>query len=247
MSLRPLVTALLLAAPLGGAAPDPLSESPKNYRVVLENESVRVLEHFAPAGASEPRHHHPCRVVYSLAAYRLRIERGDGVTNQDDRTPRTAWWRPAEDHSVTNLGTTTAKELIVELKQPPAGATDCDEPLPIGEVVALTPSTMRWELDKEGGAARATLVGSVNRPGPFVQRLRLPKGYRGPRHAHDQALTATVVSGELRVGFADGRKPLVLPAGSYLTLPAGVVHDEASDGGAELELRGFGPFATTKR
>ena len=122
-----LAGAMLAASVATADAPDPITIAAikGNYRVVVENDSVRVLEHFLASGASEARHHHPCRVTYALFGYRLLTEDGDGVRHEADRIPRSSWWSPAEDLSIKNTGSTPAKELIVEFKQPPAGGKGC--------------------------------------------------------------------------------------------------------------------------
>jgi hypothetical protein len=111
-------------------------------------------------------------------------------------------------------------------------------------VLAIPPSGLSWSLDAATKASYAPLFGDPAKDGPFAQRVRLPAGARVAAHAHDRELSATILSGEVRVRIGDAPVQ-VLPAGSFLRIPAGIVHEEWTDGGAEYERRGVGPLATT--
>ena len=62
------------------AAQDPVPLYPENYRVLLENERVRVLDFRLARGAREDAHAHPAHVVYVLAPFRIRFAFPDGRT-----------------------------------------------------------------------------------------------------------------------------------------------------------------------
>jgi hypothetical protein len=98
-------------------------------------------------------------------------------------------------------------------------------------------------------APRVTnLAGARDRPGLFTQRLLLPANFCGPLHIHDHDLHGLVLRGILRMGFADSTGKVTLreyPAGSFVPVPAGRVHVEASSVETEIHLTGIGPLVTT--
>ena len=59
--LRALTMGVTLTA--GAAAQDPLPLYPENYRVLVENDRVRVLDFQLKQGATERSHAHPAHVV----------------------------------------------------------------------------------------------------------------------------------------------------------------------------------------
>lgn len=231
--------------PLAPPAPDPLAAANDNYRMVFENDQVRVLEHTVPMGGAEPTHRMPCRVTYSMSpqGYKLVTQAPGGPRQEQVRQARSAWWSGAEDLALKNNGNSVARELIVEFKRPLSGASDCTSVGTLA-VIAVPPSGLSWGTEAATKVARASVFGDPAADGPFAQRVRLPAGYKSGKRAFDRELSATVLSGELKVALGEAIAVQALPAGSYLRIPAGVVFEEWSDRGAEYELRGVGPVAT---
>ena len=54
-------------------AQDPVKTSPQYYKVLLENDQVRVLEYRLKAGEEEPMHSHPAGVLYVLSGAKLKF------------------------------------------------------------------------------------------------------------------------------------------------------------------------------
>ena len=52
---------------------DPVKTSPQFYKVLLENDEVRVLEYRLKPGQKEPIHSHPAGVVYVLSGAALKF------------------------------------------------------------------------------------------------------------------------------------------------------------------------------
>lgn len=224
-------------------APDPLAVANDNYRVVFENDQVRVLEHSVPMGGAEATHRMPCRVTYAMSGYKL-VTQAPGAPRQETiRQPRTAWWSGAEEFALKNNGNALARELIVEFKQPLPGAPDCTSVGTLA-VISVAPSGLAWTTDSASKVERAAVFGDPARDGPFAQRVKLPAGHKSGKRAFDRELSATVLGGELKVSLGDAIAVQTLPAGSYLRIPAGVVFEERSERGAEYELRGVGPVTT---
>ena len=115
---------LLAGAGCGSAsqqARDAAETDPDKYRVVLENERVRVLRYHDNPGDATKLHHHPDFVLYALAPFRRRIELLDGRTRERDFQAGDVIWVPAETHVGRNTGQVDTDVLIVELKEPSAG------------------------------------------------------------------------------------------------------------------------------
>lgn len=65
---------------------DPAITDPELYRVVFENERVRVLEYRDVPGDRTHPHRHPDSVMYTLTSFRRRLRSG---------TARSSWsWAP---------------------------------------------------------------------------------------------------------------------------------------------------------
>jgi hypothetical protein len=54
-----ILISLLSAMRMAAFAQDPVKTSPQCYKVLLENDQVRVLEYHLKAGEKEPMHLHP--------------------------------------------------------------------------------------------------------------------------------------------------------------------------------------------
>ncbi|MGH7801072.1 MAG: cytoplasmic protein [Thermodesulfobacteriota bacterium] len=99
-------------------AQDPVKVAPKAFKVLLENDRVRVLDYRAKPGEKEPMHSHPYSFIYSLSPYNIKINFPDGTTELRKGKAGEAIWQEAETHSSENMGTADARALIVELKEP---------------------------------------------------------------------------------------------------------------------------------
>jgi hypothetical protein len=99
---------------------DPVATSPGLYRVVFENDRVRVLEYRDRPGDRTSPHEHPDSVMVTLSSFSRRL-RSDGE-QRDVKIPEgVASWLPAQRHSGENIGDTETHVVFVELKQPAAG------------------------------------------------------------------------------------------------------------------------------
>ena len=131
-----LAPALLLAAAQATATPplpaapsagqqmspatqvDALTASPENFRLVLENDDVRVLEYTLLPGQKDRRHTHPQRVAHVISGGQLRVGFPDGTHRDFDEIAGTSEWsKPSPLHDTQNIGTTPIKILLVEVKQ----------------------------------------------------------------------------------------------------------------------------------
>ena len=96
---------------------DPVVVSPDKYRVLLENEHVRVLEYQIKPGQKEAWHTHPPKVSYIVSGGTLRIttEGGDSFVVTED-SDNAAWMGAVGRHFGANIGTTPVRIVLVEIK-----------------------------------------------------------------------------------------------------------------------------------
>jgi quercetin dioxygenase-like cupin family protein len=116
--------ALMLLAALGAGigtatAQDPAKVEPRSYRVVLENDKVRVLEYTARPGlgvCGVGRHSHPDHVAVALTPAKVKVTPENGKTFVADLKAGSAFWEPAETHMAENIGGSGSRCLLIEIK-----------------------------------------------------------------------------------------------------------------------------------
>jgi quinol monooxygenase YgiN/quercetin dioxygenase-like cupin family protein len=111
------VTAVLPA--LAGAQ-DPVPIYPANYKVLIENEQVRVMDFRLRKGDTEDFHSHPAHVLYVLEPFKIRFRFPDGRTGMREVKAGEVLFSEAVTHSPVNVGETDAHGILVELKTPAA-------------------------------------------------------------------------------------------------------------------------------
>jgi len=117
-SLQTIVFCCLIAVPFSSIlAQDPVKLSPQYYKVLIDNDEVRVLEFRFKPGEKEPMHSHPRGFVYSLADAKIKVSFPDGKSEESVLKNGEARWRNAVTHAAENIGTTEAHVIAVELKK----------------------------------------------------------------------------------------------------------------------------------
>lgn len=101
---------------------DPVVTNPDLYRVIFENQRVRVLEYTDKPGDRTTVHEHPDSVMYTLSSFRRRLHSGDLQRDVEMEAGSTNWL-PAQQHYGENIGNTATHAIFVELKQPAADAS----------------------------------------------------------------------------------------------------------------------------
>ncbi|AEV85312.1 hypothetical protein ACWT_4292 [Actinoplanes sp. SE50] len=98
---------------------DPIQTDPDLYKVVFENERVRVLEYRDAPGDKTHTHRHPDSVMVTLSSFRRRVSSGDQAV--DVELPAGAVrWVGAQEHQGHNVGDTPTHGIFIELKEKPA-------------------------------------------------------------------------------------------------------------------------------
>ncbi|HEX6280454.1 MAG TPA: hypothetical protein VFZ49_10640 [Pyrinomonadaceae bacterium] len=113
-----LVVGIFVLTVSFASAQDAVKLSPSMYKVLLENEHVRVLEFRCKPGEKEPMHSHPAFVAFPLSASKFKSTTPDGKISEGEGKPGTAVWFDGVTHSWECLGPVEERTHIVELKGP---------------------------------------------------------------------------------------------------------------------------------
>lgn len=97
-------------------AQDAVKLDPDRNKLVFENDRVRVYEVTSPPGNTLGMHSHPAHVVYFLTPGKTRFKAADGKVTEGEVKAGEARWSEPVTHSVENIGTTTLRAVVVELK-----------------------------------------------------------------------------------------------------------------------------------
>ena len=97
-------------------AGDAVKVAADNYKVILENDRVRLLEYRGKPGDKTAMHSHPDVLVYPLTAGKFKFTVPNGESFEIDIKAGEAMFAEAQDHSTENTGTAEARILLVELK-----------------------------------------------------------------------------------------------------------------------------------
>jgi hypothetical protein len=104
-------------------AQDAAKVQPSSYRVVLENDRVRVLEYNGLPGmgvCGTGTHSHPAHLTVRLTPAKVRITQNGRSTVVDDKVGD-VFWSEAVTHETENVGGANVRSLIIEIKDPPHG------------------------------------------------------------------------------------------------------------------------------
>ncbi len=96
-------------------AVDFVEAAPRQTKVLVDNEKVRVIHATFKKGDKVPAHSHPEIVVYILKEGKVKFTNADGKIVESDPKAGEAFFRPATTHSHEHLEDSEA--IIVELKK----------------------------------------------------------------------------------------------------------------------------------
>lgn len=117
MILMTLLFGLFLFQGTSMHAQDPMKVSSNVYKKVLfENDKVRVLQVVFSPGAKTGWHSHPNHVIYAETSGKIEItDKGKPAQTMDIKAG-TAMYMAAVTHMAKNVGTTTIKLVVTEMK-----------------------------------------------------------------------------------------------------------------------------------
>lgn len=172
--------AWLAALPLAAAAQDAAAVAPESYKVMLDNERVRVFETTFKKGASVAMHSHPDHVVYVLAGGTLEFTLADGSKHSKTAQSGQTFFIPAEAHSLKNVGKSAVKLVSTELKEvaPDGGLSAAERAEVLGllergqreleDLVAGTPEDLWAKKPAPGRWSVAEIVEHLGAAEPFL-------------------------------------------------------------------------------
>jgi beta-alanine degradation protein BauB len=109
--------ALVFGVSLVAAAQDPVKVDPAHYKIVSENDQVRVLHvHYGPHQKSV-MHSHPDCVLVVLDAAKTKFTYPDGKTEIRDMKAGDAVYTPHTVHLPENVSDHAMDAILVELKK----------------------------------------------------------------------------------------------------------------------------------
>ena len=112
-----LVVAGLARGDASVASQDPLVVNSKTIALKLENARVRVLEATIKPGDKEAVHSHPAYVIYVIEGGKFRNHATDGTVTDGEFKTGDVIYRDAVTHWAENIGSTTIRLELIELKK----------------------------------------------------------------------------------------------------------------------------------
>jgi len=114
-----LLAALTAGPAVANTAPDPVKLNPRSYRVLFENDKVRVIEYRSKPGlgvCGQGRHSHPEHLTIVLSGGKAKGRDAQGKTHIHEAKPGLMFWAPAEVHEVENISGRDMHAYLVEYK-----------------------------------------------------------------------------------------------------------------------------------
>jgi quercetin dioxygenase-like cupin family protein len=190
--------------------------SPRQEKLVFENQFVKAYEVTIKPGESLPPHESGNRIIYSLTQYTLRYK-WDGRTSEEKRKAGDVHFHPAGRHNEENGGSNTVKFILLERLEaplPPAEGTGID-------MAKANPHNTKVLFDRDMAKVfEVTLY---------------PKDAISMHFGLDR-LIYSINAGTLTVTGADGKTTDVsFKAGGYRWEPAGL-HAAANGGKSAVKL-----------
>ena len=96
---------------------DPAVTNSDKYKVIFENDRVRVLEYKDKPGDRTTPHDHPDSLMFTLSSFDRKLYFDDKIVEVSKKSGE-ANWLPEQKHSGENVGTTDTHVILVELKEP---------------------------------------------------------------------------------------------------------------------------------
>ena len=95
---------------------DAVAAAPHAYKVLLENDRVRVLEYRSGPGTKADMHSHPDIVVVPLRGGKVRFTLANGQIEDLELADGVPAFVDATDHMTENVGNNELHVVLIELK-----------------------------------------------------------------------------------------------------------------------------------
>ncbi len=207
--LVPVVCLALLTA----EAQDPVKVAGDIYKVIVESDSVRVLDMNIPAGAKTVMHSHPDLVAVVLEPSTIRWTRPDGRTEQSGPgfTRGSALYMASDTYISENIGATSAHVILVEFKRP-------------APTLWLNPS-LPGTYKQVAANPHATIFEATAVPGGTA-----------PKHTHGDHVIISLTDGTAEATDQEGKKKAVAFKKDTATFGGLVTHSWVNTGQTPLHL-----------
>ena len=96
---------------------DPVKVAPHAYKVLLENDRVRVLDFRLKPGEKAAMHWHPAYIVHVLSPAKVKFTSPEGTSREIENKPGETFWHEEGSHAAENTGTSELHALEIELKK----------------------------------------------------------------------------------------------------------------------------------
>ncbi|MGA2592656.1 MAG: cytoplasmic protein [Bryobacteraceae bacterium] len=96
---------------------DPVKLDPKHYKVVLNNDQVRVLRATYGPGEKSVMHEHPASVAVFMSDGHVKFTLPDGTSLDNNGKAHDAIWADAGKHLPENIGDKPLEVMVIELKR----------------------------------------------------------------------------------------------------------------------------------
>ncbi len=115
--MKKLFVVLCFFTALTLTAQDAVKVAPKNFKVLVDNEHVRVIQDTLAPGESESQHTHPAGWYYVVSPGKMKVTYADGKSIiWEAKVGEQAWMDAEAAHTSENIGTTTLSYVLVEVK-----------------------------------------------------------------------------------------------------------------------------------
>ncbi|MEO7174433.1 MAG: hypothetical protein ABIV51_01340 [Saprospiraceae bacterium] len=96
---------------------DPVKISPEVFKILLDNEHVRVVQYSLKPGGKDDWHTHPGKSSYVVSGGKLKVHLENGeIIIADEKTGTASWMDYVGRHYVENIGKTTVTIVFTEIK-----------------------------------------------------------------------------------------------------------------------------------
>jgi quercetin dioxygenase-like cupin family protein len=104
-------------APAAKITLDPVKVDPKHYKVVLNNDQIRVLRAKYGPGEKSVMHEHPASVAVFMTDGHAKFNLPDGTSQDNNGKAQDATWAEAGKHLPENVGDKPFEVIVIELKK----------------------------------------------------------------------------------------------------------------------------------
>jgi quercetin dioxygenase-like cupin family protein len=119
--LMRMLAGLGLAIGAGEAlAQDATKVDPRGYKVLVDNDQVRVLEYIGKPRlgvCGQGMHSHPDHLTVVQTPAKVKVTLPDGKSFVTENKPGDVFFEPAGTHSVENIGSRETRSLLIEIKK----------------------------------------------------------------------------------------------------------------------------------